>query len=128
VRSSDKEPVRAKKPSRCRDHPRVGWPSNEILKFLQIALSRRMMREFLQSRVSKLRSFMQRPNKIRGLHENDFVLATKIDRIFARARGMNEFYLSCNLHRFLVPSAFFDRSRDAITHLAASRHKIATDV
>ena len=21
---------------------------------------------------------------------------------------MNEFYLSCNLHRFLVPSAFFD--------------------
>jgi pterin-4a-carbinolamine dehydratase len=25
-----------------------------------------------------------RPKKIKGLHENDFIMATKIDRIFAR--------------------------------------------
>ena len=36
--------------------------------------------------------------KIKGLHENDFIMATKIDRIFARTPdGVNEFCLSCNL-------------------------------
>jgi hypothetical protein len=54
--------------------------------------------EYLHSRASKLSSFTHRPQtgnwrrrrfslqtkKINGLHENDFIMATKIDRIFAR--------------------------------------------
>jgi hypothetical protein len=69
--------------------------------------------------------------KIKGLHEDDFIMATKIDRIFARrGRGVNEFCLSCNLRRFFGTHRVFRcvQGRDATARLVGCRHKIATDV
>jgi 4a-hydroxytetrahydrobiopterin dehydratase len=47
--------------------------------------------------------------KIKGLHENDFIMATKIDRIFARtAAGEASSTCPATCTAFSVPSAFFD--------------------
>ena len=71
--------------------------------------------------------------KIKGLHENDFIMATKIDRIFARtAAGVNEFCLSCIAPLFSVPTVSFDmrkgRMRQRASWGTATRSPLMFDV
>jgi 4a-hydroxytetrahydrobiopterin dehydratase len=65
--------------------------------------------------------------KIKGLHENDFIMATDRPHIRSDGRGVNEFYLSCDLRRFFGAKRVLRCGRP-MARLAVYRHTIATDV